>query len=90
MFKIFKFKRNESLRNQSFMQQNNYNVFYEEPAQPAILKDTKMIRLIELISCAIEDWAKEYHLENLPKKIIFEQALDAMKALEIAINNSNL
>lgn len=49
-----------------------------------------MIRLIELISCAIEDWAKEYHLENLPKKIIFEQALDAMKALEIVINNRNL
>ena len=30
MFNIFKFKRNESPRAQSFMQQNTYNVFYEE------------------------------------------------------------
>lgn len=88
MFKIFKFKRNESPRNKHITQQNN-SVFCEEYTQPVILTDKKMVRLIELISFAIEDWAKEYRLENLPKKIIFEQALDAMKALEVVINRQS-
>lgn len=51
--------------------------------------DSKMARLMELISCAIEDWAVEYHLENLPKKIVFEQALDAMRAIEFALNSKD-
>ena len=45
-----------------------------------------MARLMELIGCAIENWAAEYHLENLPKKVVFEQVLDAMRAIELAMN----
>lgn len=55
--------------------------------QPIVLSDDKTARLMQLISFAIEEWAKEYHLENMPKKIIFEQALDAMRAIEITWNN---
>jgi len=62
---------------------NSYEVF---PLQKKHY-DPKVARLMELISCAIEDWATEFNLENLPKRIIFEQALDAMRAIELAINN---
>mgnify|MGYP004731919263 CR=1 FL=1 len=50
--------------------------------------DIKIARLMELIGYAIEEWAVEYHLENLPKKILFEQALDAMRAIEISMDNA--
>ncbi len=63
----------------------NYN--YEASTQPKNHYDRKILRLMELISCAIEDWATEFHLENLPKRIIFQQALDAMRAIELAINS---
>lgn len=54
---------------------------------PPNYPDSKMARLMELIGSAIEDWAAEYHLENLPKKIVFEQALDAMRIMERAMNS---
>lgn len=63
------------------------NKTYYTPNRPINQLDSKMARLMELISCAIEDWAVEYHLENLPKKIVFEQALDAMKAIDFAMNS---
>lgn len=37
--------------------------------------------LMRLIGTAIEDWSKIYNLENLPKKIVFQQALSAMNAM---------
>lgn len=52
------------------------------PLQPSNCPDSKMARLMELIGGAIEDWAAEYHLENLPKKVVFKQALDAMRIME--------
>lgn len=64
-------------------------ISYEEATEYMNFPDDKIARLMELIGCAIEDWAKEYNMENLPKKIIFEQVLDAMHALEIAMNNTN-
>lgn len=45
--------------------------------------DSKMARLMELIGWAIYEWSLEYHLENLPKKIIFEQVFDALHAIEL-------
>ena len=37
--------------------------------------------LMQLIGSAIEEWSKIYHLENLPKEIIFQQALAALNAM---------
>lgn len=37
--------------------------------------------LMRLIGSAIEEWAKMYHLENLPKEIVFQQALAALNAM---------
>ncbi len=54
---------------------------------PPNYPDSKMARLMELIGGAIEDWAAEYHMENLPKKIVFEQALDAMRIMERAMDS---
>ena len=51
--------------------------------------DNKTARLMELIGSAIEQWASEYHMERLPKKIVFEQALDAMRTIEPLITNRN-
>lgn len=62
-------------------------ISYEEATEYINFSDDKISRLMDLIGCAIEDWAKEYNMENLPKKIIFEQVLDAMHSLEIAMNN---
>lgn len=64
------------------------NISYEETTQYMNFPDDRIARLMELIGYAIEEWAKEYNMENLPKKIIFEQVLDAMHTLEIAINNT--
>lgn len=44
--------------------------------------DNKTARLMELIGSAIEEWQTEFHLESLPKGIVFQQALDAMQAME--------
>lgn len=44
--------------------------------------ESKTARLMTLIGNAIEEWAKEYHMESMPKSIIFSQALDAMRAME--------
>ncbi len=62
------------------------NDTYKTPIQSINYHDIKMTRLMELIGTAIESWAVEYHLENLPKKIVFEQAYDAMRAIEQIIN----
>ncbi len=53
---------------------------------PSDFSDSKMARLMELIGGAIEDWATEYHLENLPKKIVLEQALDAMEIMKHVVD----
>lgn len=37
--------------------------------------------LMQLIGSAIEEWSRIYHLENLPKEIIFQQALAALNAM---------
>lgn len=49
--------------------------------------DCKTARLMELIGHAIEEWAVEYNLEHLPKKIVFQQALDAMHAIDIMLSD---
>lgn len=64
-------------------------ISYEEATEYMNFPDDKIARLMELIGCAIEDWTKEYNMENLPKKIIFEQVLDAMHAIEIAMKSTN-
>ena len=51
--------------------------------------DNKTARLMQLIGSAIDKWAAEYHMENLPKKIIFEQAFDAMRVFEYSMNNTD-
>jgi len=75
-----------------FFERNSNNTYdnYQRVAQPINATDSKTARLMELISLAIENWAREYHLENMPKKIIFEQALDAMRVIEFAMNNKGL
>ena len=49
--------------------------------------DNKTARLMQLIGSAIDEWAREYHMENLPKKIIFEQAFDAMRVFEYSMKS---
>lgn len=63
------------------------NSVYDTSTQTINNLDSKMNRLMELIGIAIETWAKENHMEKLPKKILFEQALDAMRSIELAMNS---
>ena len=89
MFRLFRRKKKEmvsmELPVRDYGNMNNDN--YQRTTHPANQPDSKMARLMDLIGDAIEGWAVEYHLENMPKKIIFEQALDAMRAIELAINS---
>lgn len=62
-----------------------YQTLSTNNTQPEI--DNKLARLMELINYAIEEWAIEFHMEMLPKKVIFEQAFDALSAIEKEINN---
>lgn len=91
MFRLLKRKKKEMVSMElpiHNIRNNSYS--YETQAETISHPDSKMARLMELIGCAIENWAAEYHLENLPKKIVFEQALDAMRAIELAINNTDI
>lgn len=45
--------------------------------------------LMRLIGTAIEDWSNMYNLENLPKKIVFQQALSAMNAMNKIFESTN-
>lgn len=50
--------------------------FNIEFSQPNMTQD-----LMILIVQAIETWAKRYNMENLPKDIVFQQALTAMNGI---------
>lgn len=45
-------------------------------------KDDMSKDLMVMVGNAIEQWSKKYHMENVPKKIIFKQALTIMNGLE--------
>lgn len=38
--------------------------------------------LMVMVGNAIEQWSRKYHMENVPKKILFKQALTIMNGLE--------
>lgn len=86
MFRFFRHKKKEMMPTE--LPTCNYSdSAYETSTQSVNHIDSKMARLMELIGCAIKEWAVEYHLENLPKRIVFEQALDAMRAIEFAMHS---
>lgn len=84
MFRLFRYKKKETMPMEFPV--HNYsdisNINYEQLVRPIESSDSKITRLMELIGCAIEDWAVEYHMENLPKDIVFQQAFDAMQSIE--------
>lgn len=91
MFRFFTHKKKKKVMSEPiiFNYEDTNNVIHESVNQPINGFDNKMNRLIELIGLAIEEWSKEYNLEKLPKKILFEQVLDAMRIIESVINNRN-
>lgn len=74
--------------NRSCKASNGDAIFQGNNYQP---EDNKTARLMQLVGNAIEEWAEEFHLEKMPKKIIFEQALDALQVMEpmFFVNNSS-
>ena len=50
--------------------------------------DDKAKYLTTLIGNAIDEWAAHYHMEDLPKHILFEQALAIMNSINRIINKS--
>lgn len=38
--------------------------------------------LMYMVGNSIEEWAKKYGMENLPKKVIFRQALSIMNSIQ--------
>lgn len=38
--------------------------------------------LMSLVGKAIDEWARLYHMENLPQKIVFQQALTILNAMD--------
>lgn len=52
------------------------------PAEMIPGTDNKMAQdLMRLVSDAIDEWANLYEMNNLPKKIIFQQALTILNAV---------
>ncbi|HBD41212.1 MAG TPA: hypothetical protein DC035_06015 [Lachnospiraceae bacterium] len=41
--------------------------------------------LMRLVGAAIDEWAELYGMKNLPKKIIFQQALTILNAMDILL-----
>lgn len=90
MFGIFKRKKKNSISAKHTNDNTAFNAEHQISAQPFDIQyDDKMKRLMELISKAMDDWAKEYNLENMPKMIIFQQALDAMRAIESVLTKEH-
>lgn len=91
MIGIFKRKKNRTffadMADKRFSTNPTYT--YSDFNHNRSLNDNKMARLMELISLAINIWVQEYNLENLPPKIIFEQALDAMSIIELTFKSKN-
>jgi hypothetical protein len=54
--------------------QNRTKIVDEQP------KSDMTNDLIHLMVQAIDQWAVRYHMENLPKDVVFEQALTIMNA----------
>ncbi|WP_419035257.1 hypothetical protein [Dysosmobacter sp.] len=55
--------------------------------QPAVVEapvqDSEMARdLLTFIAGGIEAWAQKYHLENMPKDIVFSQAMVILRRTE--------
>lgn len=66
---------------------SRFNNFDQETYQDSkehtiIEKDDMTMDLMKMVGGAIEQWSKKYHMENLPKKIIFKQALTIMNGME--------
>lgn len=63
--------------------QNEENARREEKSEEGdMAKD-----LMALIGQAIDEWANQYHMQNLPNHIVFEQALAIMNAWDAAIRD---
>lgn len=41
--------------------------------------------LMRLIGKALDEWAEMYHMQNLPKRIIFQQALSILNTVDAII-----
>lgn len=85
MIRLFRRKKEKMLSieqhvpNYSNIRNNAYEVQLQSINNP----NDKMIRLMELISCAIDTWAVEYHLENLPKKLFLSKHLMRCELLKL-------
>lgn len=87
MLKLFS-RKNKTAESFQFYDNNHLKTSYSYNSidDSTNQVNTKMGRLIELIGYAIEEWAFEYNLENLPPKIILEQVLDVMHVIELNLN----
>ncbi len=48
-----------------------------------IIEENDMTKdLMMLVGDAIEQWSKKYNMENLPKKIVFKQALTILNGID--------
>ena len=65
---------NDTIREQYAYQSQSNNIIVEEND---MAKD-----LMIMVGSTIEQWAQKYNMENLPKKIVFNQALAIMNAME--------
>jgi len=52
-----------------------------QEASDEMMQDQMTQDLMRLVGSAIDEWARLYGMENLPKKIIFQQALTILNAM---------
>ena len=52
-----------------------------QEASNETMQDQMTQDLMRLVGSAIEEWARLYGMENLPKKIIFQQALTILNSM---------
>lgn len=87
--KLFRRKNKNDILNME-LPKYNFNSQQEtltaECQQPIVPKNERIERLVTLIEQALNQWSVEYHMEKVPKRIIFEQALDVMRALDNKMN----
>ncbi len=56
---------------------------YQDNHEHIVIEDDDIAKdLIILVGTAIDQWAKKHKMENIPKKIIFNQALTILNGIE--------
>ena len=77
--------RKEDIEMSEFDENAGKSTSSVQPEMSPAESDKMAQDLMRLVGAAIDEWAELYGMKNLPKKIIFQQALTILNAMDILL-----